>query len=76
MLQKVTEGDIFFWKKCPQNGMEEQGDMQCIWCEEELQKGEDVYDLPQGNLLCRECLYEWAEQFRSCYEGEEQDEGF
>ena len=50
--------------------------MLCTWCEEELQKGDEIYDFQDGTLLCRGCLREWAEQYREIYGGLEEIERF
>lgn len=50
--------------------------MLCEWCEEEWQVGEEVYELPDGTLLCEECLREWAARYKKIYEGVERDERF
>lgn len=50
--------------------------MRCQWCEEELRRGEEIYELPDGTVLCEDCLREWAAGYKTIYEGVEASERF
>lgn len=36
----------------------------CAVCGEEILVSEGHYEMPDGDIVCENCLYEWAEQYK------------
>ena len=40
----------------------------CAVCGEEINIEDTRYEMPDGDIICEDCLYDWAKKYKHCGE--------
>ena len=46
----------------------------CRLCLRDILEGDEIYDMPDGAIICEDCLEDWAQDYRKTAGGEWQEQ--